>query len=234
MAGDPESLSKRARALAAARARREATAALRQASFDALAAGWSIRHIAEARKVSVKTVSREIERAVAERQLDAPGRFVHLQVARLTKALRLADLRIERGELAAIAPPALERCHGRQDQSEPARPAPHAAPPLPAPPLALAHAAPPLDDNAEQTLEGTEGTVFGAPKGLKSLARGQTCTGWRMANCGTTNGEWRNSEWALLATHPTLEGTVFGAQWIEIIRVRTNLHRLARRTANSE
>ncbi len=164
MADDPESLSKRAQARAAARARREVKAALRQESFDALAAGWSMRHIAEARKVSVKTVSREIDRAVAERRLDAPDRFVHLQVARLTKALRLADLRIDRGELAAIAPlvkvvAALERYHGRQDRSEPTRPVPHGAPPLPAPPLALSHAAPPLDDVAEQTLEGT---VFGA------------------------------------------------------------------------
>jgi hypothetical protein len=135
MAGDPESLSKRARALAAARARREARAALRQASFDALAAGWSIRHIAEARKVSVKTVSREIERAVAERQLDAPDRFVHLQVARLTKALRLADLRIERGELAAIAPPALERCHGQRGRRRTRpRPYPRRRSPSPTPP----------------------------------------------------------------------------------------------------
>ena len=164
MADDPESLSKRAQARAAARARREAKAALRQASFDALAAGWSIRHIAEARKVSVKTVSREIDRAVAERRLDAPERFVHLQVARLTKALRLADLRIDRGELAAVAPlvkivAALERYHLLEDRSKPVRPAPHAVPPLPAPPLALAHAAPPLDDIAAQTVEGT---VFGA------------------------------------------------------------------------
>ena len=162
MADDPEFLSNRARTRAAARARREAKAALRQASFDALAGGWSVRRIAEARKVSVKTVSREIDRAVAERRLDAPDRFVHLQVARLTKALRLVDIRIDRGELAAVGPlmkvvAALERYHGLDDRTEPATPAPRA--PLPAPPLALALAAPPLDDSAEPTVEGT---VFGA------------------------------------------------------------------------
>ena len=153
----------RAQARRAALARREAKAALREASFDALAAGWSVRHVAEARKVSVKTVSREVDRAVAERRLDAPERFVHLQVARLTKALRLADASLDRGELAAIAPlmkvvAALERYHGRQDRSEPAKPE-HAPLALPAPPLALAHAAPPLDDIAAETVEGT---VFGA------------------------------------------------------------------------
>jgi hypothetical protein len=166
MADDQKSPSKRAHARAAAQARREAKAALRHASFDALAAGWSVRHIAAARKVSVKTVSREIDRAVAERRLDAPDRFVHLQVARLTKALRLVDLRIDRGELAAVAPlmkvvASLERYHGLQDRSKPSKPASHAAPPLPAPPLALAHAAPPLDDITEQTVEGT---VFGAQR----------------------------------------------------------------------
>ena len=180
MADDPGSLSKRARALAAARARREARAALRQASFDALAAGWSIRHIAEARKVSVKTVSREIDRAVAERRLDAPDRFVHLQVARLTKALRLADLRIDRGELAAIAPlvkvvAALERYHGRQDPSEPARLAPHAAPPCPR--RRSPWPTPPRRSTTSRS-RPSKGQ-FLAPKELKSFARGQTCAGGR-------------------------------------------------------
>ncbi len=52
----------------------------------------------------MRTIQREIDRAVAERRLDAPDRFVHLQVARLTKALRVADIRLDRGELAAVAP----------------------------------------------------------------------------------------------------------------------------------
>ncbi len=152
MANDPGSLTTRAGRRAAAEAQREAKEAYREALFQALASGWTPRQIADARKVSVRTVQREIERAVAERRLDAPARFVHLQVARLTKALRVADIRLDRGELAAIAPfvkvvAALERYHRPMDPPAPVR-APPAALPLPAPPLALSQAAAPLDDLA--------------------------------------------------------------------------------------
>ena len=122
MADDPEPSSKRADARKAAQDRRAAKAALSENAFEALAGGWSVRQIADARKVSVRTIQREIERAVAERRLDAPDRFVHLQVARLTKALRVADNRLDRGELAAIAPlvkvvAALDRYHRLMDRT---------------------------------------------------------------------------------------------------------------------
>lgn len=122
---------------------------MRQVSFDALAAGWSIEQIAELRKVSPRTVRREVDRALDERRLDAPARYAHLQVARLTKALRLADASIDRGELKAIGPlvkvvRALDHYHGLFDVSRPSSPAPTAAAPaLPAPPLQLTHADPP-------------------------------------------------------------------------------------------
>jgi AraC-like DNA-binding protein len=149
MAEDPEPSSKRAEARKAAQDRRAAKAALSEGAFEALASGWSVRQIADARKVSVRTVQREIERAVAERRLDAPGRFVHLQVARLTKALRVADGRLDRGELAAIGPlvkvvAALDRYHRPDCPQDPVR-APSADLPLPAPPLALTHTAPESD-----------------------------------------------------------------------------------------
>ena len=96
MADDPACLSKRAEARKAAQEQRAVKAALSENAFQALAAGWSVRQIADARKVSVRTIQREIEHAVAERRLDAPDRFVHLQVARLTKALRVADIRLDR------------------------------------------------------------------------------------------------------------------------------------------
>jgi hypothetical protein len=161
MADDPEPSSKRADARKAAEARREAKAAYREALFQALASGWTTRQIADARKVSLRTIQREIDRAVAERRLDAPDRFVHLQVARLTKALRVADIRLDRGELAAIAPlvkvvAALDRYHRPIDPSDPAH-RPPADLPLPAPPLALTHAASPSD-----AAEATEATDFGA------------------------------------------------------------------------
>src|SRR5579863_4276485 len=102
MAEDPQSQSARAKARAAAGARRRAKALFRQGSFDLLASGYSAEQIAEARKVSVRTIKREIDAVIAARRLDAPERYVHLQVARLTKALRLADVAIERGDLKAV------------------------------------------------------------------------------------------------------------------------------------
>jgi hypothetical protein len=142
--------SGRAGARARRRARREARIAECEGYFELLAAGYSCRQIAEAAKVDARTVKRAIDRAIDERRLDAPDRYVHLQVARLTKALRLAYASIERGELKAVGPmmrlvAALDRYHGLGDASAPLRqpasapPAPLAPPPLalPAPPPAL-------------------------------------------------------------------------------------------------
>ena len=171
--------SKRCDARRSAKSGRAAKASLREISFEALAAGWSPRQIADARKVSVKTIRREIDRALDERRLDAPSRYAHLQVARLTKALRLADAMIDRGELNALGPlvkivAALDRYHGLGHGSPATRSEPLAsalaAPSLPEPPpLALTHAAPPLDEVAPAATEGSqdegrrdEGTDFGA------------------------------------------------------------------------
>ncbi len=109
----------------------------------------------------MKTVRREIDRALDARRLDAPERYVHLQVERLTKALRLVDFRIERGELAAVGPlmkvvAALDRYHGLKDPPKPAADAPLAIPPAPPPPLALTHAAPPLDAAAIDQLHAVD------------------------------------------------------------------------------
>jgi hypothetical protein len=41
---------------------------------------------------------------LAKRRLDAPEDYARLQVARLTKALRCADVSLEEGNLKAIAP----------------------------------------------------------------------------------------------------------------------------------
>jgi hypothetical protein len=141
--------SQRAKDRAAGRARRAQKAAARQAYFEALTSGFSLQHIAEAANVSVATVRRELDRAIAERRLDAPDRYIHLQVARLTKALRLVDMRIDRGELAAVfaltkLATTLDRYHGL------AAKVPSLAPPSaglapPASPLALAYASQPAD-----------------------------------------------------------------------------------------
>ena len=122
---------------------------MRQGYFDALASGFTPEEIAEATHASVRTIRREIDRALDERRLDSPERYAHLQVERLTKALRLANHRIEQGDLAAVGPlatlvAALDRYHGLRAVSFPASSARLAYPTLPPPPLALTHAARPL------------------------------------------------------------------------------------------
>ena len=76
----------------------------REAYFGLLVSGYSYREIAEAMKVTPQTVRRVIDQAIAERRLDSAQRYIHLQVARLSKALLAADIGIERGDLKAVAP----------------------------------------------------------------------------------------------------------------------------------
>jgi thioesterase domain-containing protein len=145
--------SNRAKARAATRARRARVAALRQGYFDALVSGFTPNEIAEATHANVRTIRREIDRALDERRLDSPERYAHLQVARLTKALRLADARIEQGDLAAVRPlaalvAALDRYHGLGAPPLPLLAAPLASLALPPPPLALTHAPPPAQSEA--------------------------------------------------------------------------------------
>jgi DNA-binding CsgD family transcriptional regulator len=162
---DPTRPSGRAAVRAGRRARREGRIARRETYFDLMASGFSCERIAEEAKVSAATVRREVDRAIAERRLDAPERYAHLQVARLMKALRVADASIEQGDLKAVGPflrlvAALDRYHGLS----PALPAqaPAMAPPLAlsAPPLALTHVA--LGPEAEPPL-ASEAKEDGAP-----------------------------------------------------------------------
>ena len=107
-----------------AKARREQKAELRRLSFEAFASGFPPATVARLRGVSVKTIRREIDRAIDERRLDAPERYVHIQVARLTKALRLADALVTRGEVKGVAPlikavVALDRYHGLKPRARP-------------------------------------------------------------------------------------------------------------------
>jgi thioesterase domain-containing protein len=139
-----EPQSSRAKARASTKARRANAAALRQGYFNALASGFSLEEIAEAGQASVRTIRREIDRVLDERRLDSPERYAHLQIARLTKALRLADARIDQGDLAAVKPlatlvAALDRYHGLRAQSPPPAEASPALPALPPPLLAITH-----------------------------------------------------------------------------------------------
>jgi hypothetical protein len=64
----------------------------REAYFDMLVSGYGIEQIASHTKKSASAVRRAVNHALAKRQLDAPEDYARLQVARLTKALRCADV----------------------------------------------------------------------------------------------------------------------------------------------
>ena len=98
------------------RAQRSTRIARRERAFSLTASGTTYSQIANMVRTSVATVRREIDQALAERRLEPPKGFAQAQVARLIKALRLAEAAIELGELKAAAAylriaAALERYH---------------------------------------------------------------------------------------------------------------------------
>jgi hypothetical protein len=97
--------------------RRAERAARRQTMLKLVVSGYERELIAEKLGVSVATVRREVDSAIARRRLDAPDRYVRLQVMRLNKALLLVDQAVEQGDIRAVEPlvklaGALDRYHG--------------------------------------------------------------------------------------------------------------------------
>jgi AraC-like DNA-binding protein len=144
MSDEPEPISERVRKRAAGKILREGLIKRREAYFDLLVSGYSVEQIASRAKKSPSAVRRAVSQALAKRRLDAPEDYARLQIARLTKALRCADVSLEEGDLKAIAPfvkvvRELNLYHGVHVGL--ARLAPPAAPDIaPAlPPLALTH-----------------------------------------------------------------------------------------------
>jgi AraC-like DNA-binding protein len=144
------------------RARRETRTARREQCFALMTSGYSLSQIAQLVQASAATVRREIDRALADRRLDAPERFAQVQVARLLKALRLAEAAIEIGELKAVATylrvvAALDRYHEVAQGLPPPRRTAEAPPlALPTPPRALAFA--PLADDEPSAVEEAAGS----------------------------------------------------------------------------
>jgi len=152
--------STRQRQRADSRARRLVRAERRQTVFDLVVSGHSYEAIARETGLPITTLRREVDKAVAARRLDAPQRYVHLQVARIEKALTTADAAIERGDVRAVSQylkvvAALDRYHGLAAALAAPEPAPPEAPSLaaPAPPLALTHAGPPSETDAAALAE---------------------------------------------------------------------------------
>jgi hypothetical protein len=104
MPDEPKPTSERARKRAAGKMLRELSIRRREAYFDQLVSGYSVEQIASQTQKSPSTARRALGQALAKRRLDAPEDYARLQVARLTKALRCADVSLEEGDLKAIAP----------------------------------------------------------------------------------------------------------------------------------
>ncbi len=163
------------------RARRTQAAALRDASFDWLAKGFTHQEIAAARKVSLAVVRRDVARAIRARQIESRDGHAQLQIARLTQGLAVVTHRIEKGDMAAVGPlvklvTALDRYH--RPGGAPAEP-PRArlasrrlSSALAAPPLAIGHvAAPePKAQNAAVDACDASGAAFGERLDSQALA----------------------------------------------------------------
>ena len=95
-------LSEWARKRAAGKARRARRVERRETYFALLMSGYSVPQIAEATGVSVSAVRRAIKQALADRRLDTGEDYARVQVARLNKALRCADMALEDSDVKAI------------------------------------------------------------------------------------------------------------------------------------
>jgi DNA-binding CsgD family transcriptional regulator len=138
----PAPSSRRDQRLARLKARRAALLRRREDMLDDVVSGCSYAYLAEKHNISVRTVRREVSRALDHRHLDRPDRYVRIQVERLTNAIKTLDSAILGGDYLAVDPllrviEKLDRYHGL---ARPAEAAPAAAParlPPPSAPLAL-------------------------------------------------------------------------------------------------
>jgi len=117
---------KRAEAREAAQQRRLETREWARSLLDLVAAGHSYEKIADTAGVSVNTVKRHVQRAIARRPPEPAEIFVALQRQRLDKALKYTDLAMESGDLRAVAAlvallPQLERYWGLHNTLHTAR-----------------------------------------------------------------------------------------------------------------
>jgi hypothetical protein len=140
------------------RARRSTRIARRERAFNLMASDYTHSQIAKMARTSVAAVRREIDRALAERPLETPERFARLQVARLIKALRLAEAAVELGELTAVAAylrivAALDRYHELAAGSPPPLRSTKAQRALPASLNELTFANPPVNHDPSTTEE---------------------------------------------------------------------------------
>ena len=110
----PTSRSARARLREVARERRSEKRERRRKLLDMVVAGYAYETIADRFKISVATLRREVDRALADRAPDDAQRYVALQLARLQKAMLVVDRAMDAADLRAI--PALATLLGEFDR----------------------------------------------------------------------------------------------------------------------
>jgi hypothetical protein len=153
--------SRRKKQLAKRKDRRAALAQRRVEIIDDVVSGCSYLFLAQKYKISVRTVRREVDRALHYRDLDAPDRYVRLQVERLTYAIKTIDHALAQGDYHAVDPllkviEKLDRYHGI-GRSRPADS--HEAPP----PRLEAAAAPLALVDARQEAAAKRGAAASSP-----------------------------------------------------------------------
>ena len=110
----PTSRSARGRLRQAARERRSEKREQRRKLLDMVVAGYAYENIADSFQISIATLRREVDRALAARAPDSADRYVALQLARLQKAMLVVDLAMDAADLRAI--PALATLLGEFDR----------------------------------------------------------------------------------------------------------------------
>ena len=143
----------------------------RQSCFELISSGHSYAEVANLLMVSERTVRRDVACVINDRRLDAPERYIHLQVDRLTRAMRTAEGQVARGDMKAVAPlikliGALDRYHGLDGRYR--REPPLALPSdRPLTPLALAA---PAENLAKVTETNTQTFEMAEPQPKTSVA----------------------------------------------------------------
>ena len=99
MADEPKPTSEWTRKRTVRKIRRETLIKPRDAYFDLLLSGLQRRQIVNRTKKSPSAVRGAVDQALARRRLDAPEEYASLRVARVTKALRCADVSLKEGGL---------------------------------------------------------------------------------------------------------------------------------------
>ena len=81
------------------RERQAAKTERRRKLLDFVISGYAYGDIAKSFRISVATVRREVDRALAKQPPDSAERYIALQLARVQKALLYVDYRLEKGDL---------------------------------------------------------------------------------------------------------------------------------------